>query len=44
MFEDYYFDDPALQDALAAAGYYAPDIQPESVAKKTARFRVKKGK
>jgi hypothetical protein len=33
MFEDYYFDDPALQDALAAAGYYtdparAPAVMP----------------
>ena len=36
MFEDYYFDDPALQDALAAAGYYtdparAPAVMPSTV-------------
>jgi hypothetical protein len=36
MFEDYYFDDPALQEALAAAGYYtdparAPAVMPSTV-------------
>ena len=28
MFEDYYFDDPELQDALAAAGYYTDPVAP----------------
>ena len=31
MFEDYYFDDPALQDALAAAGYYAEPARKAAV-------------
>jgi len=31
MFEDYYFDDPALQDALAAAGYYAEPARTAAV-------------
>ena len=31
MFEDYYFDDPALQDALAAAGYYAEPARSAAV-------------
>ena len=36
MFEDYYFDNPALQDALAAAGYYTdpartPAVMPSTV-------------
>ena len=31
MFEDYYFDDPALQDALAAAGYYTDPARTAAV-------------
>jgi len=31
MFEDYYFDDPALQDALAAAKYYSEPARSASV-------------
>jgi hypothetical protein len=31
MFEDYYFDDPALQEALAAAGYYTDPVRTPAV-------------
>jgi hypothetical protein len=31
MFEDYYFDDPELQEALAASGYYTPAVEPMTV-------------
>ena len=37
MFEDYYFDDPALQDALAAAGYYAEPARSAAVMPSTVR-------
>jgi hypothetical protein len=37
MFEDYYFDDPALQDALAAAGYYSDPARSAAVMPSTVR-------